>query len=359
MKKNGYVYLGISLGLIFSLVLSIHGQSNKISGKYIQPNNQDSYIEFKPDGTFLKEIITNAGAMAVSGKYQLDGNILTCVLPTGREERGKIEGDVYTDGDGARWIKYSPLVLTASEKLKEAAGEVAVIATAIADYITDTGSPENYPKQSGIYDQTSAFYKAIVPLYLKILPLKDPWGNSYRVYMGKDINGQYGFANAADDDFLVVSLGPLGKAENWRYDPAIPKAGLHETGDENNFNGNLINFNSGFIRRYVESAIAADPTPPDSAQLRIAENMKPPVLIKEVAPEYPETAQTARVEGVVIIEATTDAAGKVVQTRILRSIPLLDEAAVTAVKQWVYEPYVIDGVPHGVIFTVTVRFTLK
>ena len=45
--------------------------------------------------------------------------------------------------------------------------------------------------------------------------------------------------------------------------------------------------------------------------------------------------------------------------KILRFIPLLDQAAVDAVRQWVYEPLIINGRPRGVIFTVTVRFALK
>jgi len=62
---------------------------------------------------------------------------------------------------------------------------------------------------------------------------------------------------------------------------------------------------------------------------------------------------------VVIIEATTDMYGRVASVKILRSIPLLDQAAVDAVRQWVYEPMVINGKPRGVIFTVTVTFKLK
>ena len=51
--------------------------------------------------------------------------------------------------------------------------------------------------------------------------------------------------------------------------------------------------------------------------------------------------------------------GKIKKTKILRSIPELDKAAIDAVKQWVYEPKIIDGKPRGVIFTVTVVFKLK
>jgi len=87
--------------------------------------------------------------------------------------------------------------------------------------------------------------------------------------------------------------------------------------------------------------------------------IKPPKLIKKVEPLYPEIARQARVEGIVIIEATTDIYGRVASVKILRSIPLLDQSAVDAVRQWVYEPMVINGKPRGVIFVVTVTFTLR
>ena len=76
-------------------------------------------------------------------------------------------------------------------------------------------------------------------------------------------------------------------------------------------------------------------------------------------PIYPEIARQARVEGIVIIEAITDIYGRVQTMKVLRSIPWLDQAAFDAVRQWVYEPMIINGRPRGVIFTVTVRFTLK
>ena len=64
-------------------------------------------------------------------------------------------------------------------------------------------------------------------------------------------------------------------------------------------------------------------------------------------------------DGVVIVEATTDMYGRVQNVNIIKSVPLLDQAAVDAVRQWVYEPMVINGRPRGVIFVVRVIFTLK
>jgi len=82
-------------------------------------------------------------------------------------------------------------------------------------------------------------------------------------------------------------------------------------------------------------------------------------LLKEVAPIYPEIARQARVEGVIILEVTTDIHGKVKKAKILTSIPLLDQAAIDAVKQWSYEPLIIKGEPKEAIFAVTVRFSLE
>jgi TonB family protein len=84
----------------------------------------------------------------------------------------------------------------------------------------------------------------------------------------------------------------------------------------------------------------------------------PPKLIAQVDPVYPEVAKKASVEGVVILEATTDIYGKIADIKVLRSIPLLDQAAIDAVRQWVYEPMVVDGKPKEVTFTVTVNFSL-
>ncbi len=94
-----------------------------------------------------------------------------------------------------------------------------------------------------------------------------------------------------------------------------------------------------------------------SVAVRIVGDLRPPRLIKEVAPVYPPEARQAGAEGMVILEVQTDIHGQIQDTKILRSIPLLDQAAVEAVRQWIYEPMLINGKPRSAIFTVTVRFT--
>jgi TonB family protein len=92
--------------------------------------------------------------------------------------------------------------------------------------------------------------------------------------------------------------------------------------------------------------------------VKVRGDLKPPKPIKVVKAVYPEIARQAAVEGVVILEAKTDVNGRVKDVRILRPVPLLNEAAIAAVRQWVYEPLVIDGEPREAVFTVTLRFSL-
>jgi len=101
-----------------------------------------------------------------------------------------------------------------------------------------------------------------------------------------------------------------------------------------------------------------DGPPPPVAPVRVGGAIKEPKKLKHVPPEYPELARQAGVQGVVIVEARLSPDGRVQQATVLRSVPLLDEAAVQAVKQWVYTPTLVDGVPVPVVMTVTVNFSI-
>jgi protein TonB len=93
--------------------------------------------------------------------------------------------------------------------------------------------------------------------------------------------------------------------------------------------------------------------------VRVGGQIKEPKKLKDVKPVYPQIATQARVQGVVILECTISPQGKVVDVKVLRGIPLLDQAAIDAVKQWVYTPTLLNGVPVPVIMTVTVNFKLS
>jgi TonB family protein len=84
-----------------------------------------------------------------------------------------------------------------------------------------------------------------------------------------------------------------------------------------------------------------------------------PKKLKDVKPVYPEVAKQARVQGVIILQCTISPQGRVLDVKVLRGIPLLNEAAITAVRQWVYTPRLVNGVPVPAIIAVTVPFKLS
>ncbi len=84
-----------------------------------------------------------------------------------------------------------------------------------------------------------------------------------------------------------------------------------------------------------------------------------PRKTKHVDPIYPEAARQASIEGVVILEVLIDEAGAVQDARVLRSVALLDRAALDAVKQWRFSPSILDERPVKVILTVNVNFALR
>jgi TonB family protein len=123
---------------------------------------------------------------------------------------------------------------------------------------------------------------------------------------------------------------------------------------------------------YPTSAPVPPPPPPrevkqnkekidefERGAVRCVGEIKPPKLIKKVDPIYPEQARQARVEGNVILGTRTDAQGKVSRVMVYSSKDFsLVQAAMDAVKQWEYEPLVIDGEPREAVFTTQVRFKL-
>jgi protein TonB len=104
--------------------------------------------------------------------------------------------------------------------------------------------------------------------------------------------------------------------------------------------------------------LASHPLSAQTAPLRVGGNIGPPTKIRHVGPQMPDAARQARVQGIVILEITVDESGRVSDAKVLRSIPLLDQAALDAVRQWEYRPSLLNGVAVPVVMTVTVPFYL-
>ena len=91
--------------------------------------------------------------------------------------------------------------------------------------------------------------------------------------------------------------------------------------------------------------------------VHVGGQVKAPNKIKDVKPVYPAIAKSANVVGTVTIEATVGPDGKVIDTKVVRSIPMLDQAALDAVRQWEYTPALLNGKPVPVVINVTINFT--
>jgi TonB family protein len=98
--------------------------------------------------------------------------------------------------------------------------------------------------------------------------------------------------------------------------------------------------------------------PRPQSPVRLHGGMQPPRKLVHVDPIYPQIAQSARIEGTVILETVIGVDGHVASVRVLRSIPLLDQPAMDAVKGWTFTPTLLNGTPVPIAMTVTVRFAL-
>jgi TonB family protein len=151
---------------------------------------------------------------------------------------------------------------------------------------------------------------------------------------------------------LVVVIGGAGWAAPLAVPLRVPHAPILSTRAQTASGGTVIWSQS--------SGVAQRGGGPDSTgAYRVGGPIRPPRKIADVPPIYSQEAQNAKAEGVIVLEARIDEKGNVSDTRLLRSIPMLDEAAIAAVRKWRYEPTLVNGNPVPVLLTVTVNFTLR
>lgn len=101
--------------------------------------------------------------------------------------------------------------------------------------------------------------------------------------------------------------------------------------------------------------------PPPKAlvqELRVSSGVAQGLLLHQVKPQYPAPARLAGVEGRVILQALIGKDGEIENLRVVSGHPLLAPAAVGAVKQWRYEPYLLNGEPVEVETQIVVNFSL-
>ena len=102
----------------------------------------------------------------------------------------------------------------------------------------------------------------------------------------------------------------------------------------------------------------ADAAPPKPRTITISANVMQGAIIFKTVPEYPPIAKAAHVSGTVVLQAVIGKDGKIENLHVINGPPMLQQAALDAVKQWMYRPYLLNDEPVEVKTTVNVTFTL-
>lgn len=105
--------------------------------------------------------------------------------------------------------------------------------------------------------------------------------------------------------------------------------------------------------------LAKSPEPIPAKRIRVASRVAEANLIRDVPPQYPTEAGRSRIEGTVVLMAVIGKDGSVTDVRVESGLPILAQAAIDAVKQWRYKPYMMNGEPVEVDSRITINFTLS
>jgi protein TonB len=154
---------------------------------------------------------------------------------------------------------------------------------------------------------------------------------------------------------LVKALtdAAIRSVQQWRYDPPASAPISFPVTVTFTLSGE-----TGDVATARQSVSSGSTYAGSGQPVRVGGTIREPRNIKRVAPVYPPEAQAAGVSGLVILEVLIGGDGRISDAKVLRSIPLLDQAAIDSVLQWEFTPTLLNGVPVPVIMTVTVNFTL-
>ncbi len=115
----------------------------------------------------------------------------------------------------------------------------------------------------------------------------------------------------------------------------------------------------GVMGGILSSANAAVPKVATPQRVRVSSGVSTGLLIKKVTPNYPQLAKQARIQGSVVLQAEISKEGTIQNLQLISGHPMLAPAAIEAVKQWRYKPYLLNGEPVAVETQVVVNFSLS
>jgi periplasmic protein TonB len=114
----------------------------------------------------------------------------------------------------------------------------------------------------------------------------------------------------------------------------------------------------GVIGSVLSSTPTVAPKIATPQRVRVSSGVVQGLLVKKVNPVYPPLARQARIQGVVILQAQISKEGNIENLQLISGHPMLAPAAIEAVRQWKYRPYLLNGEPCEVDTQIQVNFTL-
>ncbi|MFZ0802193.1 MAG: energy transducer TonB [Terriglobales bacterium] len=115
----------------------------------------------------------------------------------------------------------------------------------------------------------------------------------------------------------------------------------------------------GVIGGIINSTPVAVPRVATPQRIRVSQGVTQGMIIRRVQPSYPPLARQARIQGPVVLQAEIGKDGSIQNLRLISGHPMLAPAAIEAIKQWKYKPYILNGEPVEVETTITFNFTLS
>jgi protein TonB len=161
---------------------------------------------------------------------------------------------------------------------------------------------------------------------------------------------------ALREDFDAMVKASIASLRQWRFDPPAGTPAVVRVPIYFDVVGRRVTF--GAIRPMSGYPPHVTSVPPSDV-LKVGGAVATPKKLVNVPPRYPDDALQAKVQGAVVLDVVIDADGVPTDVQVAQSVPMLDAAAIEAVRQWRYEPTLMNGVPVPIAMTVTVGFTLS
>jgi protein TonB len=162
-----------------------------------------------------------------------------------------------------------------------------------------------------------------------------------------------GAADAQTDDVTVIKIQEPIIVKNGKSKPTATPEGAEPL-------PGVIGVASNTGDKELSGIVSAPVNVPDkpAQTLRVSQGVSQGLLLKRVQPVYPSQAMQMRVQGAVELEASISEDGSITKIKVLNGHPVLAHAAVDAVRQWKYQPYVLNGEPVAIQTQITVNFKL-